>query len=66
MKVGDTVTVPVPRSSSRKYGIVISLPRRRFMAGNVVEILVDGKVIKYLSHKVEIVEGDTNESKRSN
>jgi len=36
------------------------------MVGHIVEVLVDGKVVKYLRHKIEIVKGDTSESKRFN
>ena len=47
MKKGDIVRVRLRSSPARvKIGIVVSPPKKMYMAGNVAEVMVDGRIIR--------------------
>ncbi len=60
MKVGDAVCVET--SNGTKFGVVVTHAKKRFMVGPVVDVLVEGVVMTILREKVQIIEGDINES----
>ncbi len=60
MKVGDPVRVTT--SKGIKFGVVVTHPRKKFMVGPVVEILIEGSVETILRDHVEVIkEGEHDE-----
>jgi len=56
MKVGDLVKVRLRASPEKlKVGIVVRLRSKMYMAGNIVEIAVDGKIKYVRQEHVEIL-----------
>ena len=55
MKVGDAVWVSKKKD---KIGVLLSLPKRKFMVGPTVEVLIDGRVKRVLAEKVQVVKTD--------
>jgi len=55
MKVGDAVWVSEKKDT---LGILLSRPRRTWMAGITVEVLVEGRVKRVLAETVQIVKID--------
>ena len=53
MNVGDAVKVST--SKGDKYGILIHDPRKKYLVGPVVEVLVDGEIRSFLQEKVTTV-----------
>tara|TARA_Y100000310_G_scaffold117161_1_gene115905 strand:+ start:6809 stop:7033 length:225 start_codon:yes stop_codon:yes gene_type:complete len=55
MKVGDAVWVSEKKDT---VGVLLSQPRRTWMVGITVEVLVDGRVQRMLAKKVQVVKTD--------
>jgi len=55
MKVGDAVWVAEKKDT---VGILLSLPRRMWMAGPTVEVLINGRVKRVLAKRVEVIKID--------
>ena len=55
MKVGDAVWVSGKKDT---WGILLSRPRRLWMVGITVEVLIDGRVKRVLAEKVQVVKID--------
>ena len=55
MKVGDAVWVSEKKDT---VGVLLSRPRRTWMVGITVEVLVGGRVQRMLAKKIEVVKID--------
>ena len=56
MKVGDIVKVRLREApESTRIGVLISLPRKMFMVGNIAEVIVDGKVKRVKEEHIQII-----------
>ena len=65
MKPGDIVQVEY--SNCSKVGIVVKSARKMFMVGPVLEVLIDGEVLKCTIEKVSLLKREEeNEGKRCN
>jgi hypothetical protein len=55
VKVGDAVWVSEKKGT---MGILLSRPRRMWMVGITVEVLIDGRVKRILAEAVQVVKSD--------
>jgi len=55
MKVGDAVWVSGKKDT---VGVLLSRPRRTWMVGITVEVLIGGRVKRVLAEKVQVVKID--------
>ena len=56
MKPGDMVRVRLKSSPSAiKIGIVVSSPKKMFMVGNMLEVLLDGQIYRVGLTHVEAI-----------
>ena len=57
MKKGDIVKVLDVDLASRRFkiGILVSLPRRMYMAGRMAEVMVDGKIKRVREVQIETI-----------
>ena len=61
MKVGDIVKVRLREApESTRIGVLISLPRKMFMVGNIAEVIVDGKVKRVKEEHIHIISEGEN------
>ena len=61
MKVGDIVKVRLREApESTRIGVLISLPRKMFMVGNIAEVIVDGKVKRVKEEHIQIISEGEN------
>ena len=54
MRIGDIVRV-MSKTADPRIGILIRLPRRMFMAGELATVMIDGEVKLVRSELLEIV-----------
>lgn len=59
MKVGNVVKVVT--SKGPRYGILMTLGKKRFMVGRTVDVLVDNEIQTFLEERVEDM-GEESES----
>ena len=57
MCIGDIVKVLDVDLASRRFkiGILVSLPRRMYMAGRMAEVMVDGKIKRVREQQIETI-----------
>ena len=57
MCIGDIVKVLDVDLASRRFkiGILVSLPRRMYMAGRMAEVMVDGKIKRVREQQIEMI-----------
>jgi hypothetical protein len=60
MKVGDAVWVSEKKDT---VGVLLSRPRRTWMVGITVEVLIGGRVKRILAEKVELIKASCNMGK---
>jgi hypothetical protein len=61
VKVGDIVKVRLREApEDTRIGVLISLPRKMYMAGNIAEVIIDGKIKRVKEEHVQIISEGEN------
>ena len=55
MKVGDAVWVSKKKD---KIGVLLSMPKRKIMVGNIADVLIGGRIRRVLAENIEVVKVD--------